>query len=85
MALPRVEVSIGVTLNVGNYESVRADARYGADGITWKRATEEAEAGLAAALEGINRMLESRKQPEKKEHYPPMGRAPGSGVGRPSR
>jgi hypothetical protein len=80
MALPRVEVSIGITLNVGNYESVRADARFGMDAgsgtdipLTWKVCQEEAKEGLAAALDGVEKMLAARKQPVP---APPTTRAP---------
>jgi len=74
MAGPRVEVSIGITLNVGNYESVRAEARYGKEGpnVTWESVVEEAEAGLNAALGGVERMLSDRKT-RKKEVAPLSG------------
>jgi hypothetical protein len=75
MPLPRCEVSIGITLNVGNYESVRADARYGADNVSWDDAVTEAEAGLEAALDGVERMLAARKP--KKEVVPPGQPRPG--------
>lgn len=66
MALPRVEVSIGITLNVGNYESVRAEARFGCDverGTTeaWQNCMAEAKTGLGAALDGVEKMLTARK------------------------
>lgn len=62
MALPRVEVSIGITLNVGNYESVRAEARFGQDGDDWNNVVAEAKVGLAAALDGVEKMLTTRKE-----------------------
>lgn len=75
MALPRVEVSIGITLNVGNYESVRAEARFGQDGVGWDKVVEEAEKGLGAALDGVEIMLKSRKlQKEKTTTAPPLPR-----------
>jgi hypothetical protein len=66
MALPRVEVSIGITLNVGNYESVRAEARFGEDvegttSASWQGCIAEAKEGLKAALDGVEKMLAARK------------------------
>jgi len=75
MALPRYEVSIGVTLNVGNFESVRADARYGEDNIPWGEAVTEAMEGLTAALDGVEKMLAARKP--KKEAVPSGQPRPG--------
>ncbi len=79
MALPRVEVSIGITLNVGNYESVRAEARFGMDQSSGSTATAfssclaEAEKGLEAALDGVEKMLAARKP--KPVIQPPMRHA----------
>jgi hypothetical protein len=81
MALPRCEVSIGVTLNVGNFESVRADARFGKDhdgkdlDKTWGECLEEVETGLGAALDGVEKMLAARKP--KKEAVPAGQPRPG--------
>ncbi len=77
MALPRVEISIGVTLNVGNYESVRADAMFGMDHTgpattkeianTYSNTQHAAEQGLQAALDGVEKMLAARKPVPKGE------------------
>jgi|MudIll2142460700_1097286.scaffolds.fasta_scaffold00942_2 predicted RNA-binding protein with TRAM domain len=72
MAMPRVGVSVGVTFNIGNYESIRADARFDVDVEDWGKkgdgvqkayrvCLEEAHMGLDAALEGLNKMLEERE------------------------
>jgi hypothetical protein len=88
MALPRVEVSVGITLNVGNYESVRADARFSKDcsgdtDTAWGECLEEAEVGFQAALDGVEKMLESRKT--KQVTTPPPARGPVVGVKGPRR
>lgn len=77
MALPRVEISIGVTLNVGNYESVRADATFGMDHTgpvnereianTYSNVQHAAEQGLQAALDGVEKMLATRRSVPKGE------------------
>jgi hypothetical protein len=70
--LPRVGVSIGVTLNIGNYESIRADARFDVDVENERRTGQpdfqgaygvcfrEAQMGLESALDGMNKMIEKR-------------------------
>jgi len=67
MGAERVGISIGVTLSIGNYESVRADARYDFDVLpgtkyddAWSGAVDEAKAGLQAALDGLKQMLQNR-------------------------
>jgi hypothetical protein len=67
MAAPRVGVSVGITLNVGNFESVRADSRFDVDvqdgesyDDAWSAAVAEAKIGLDAALKGVEDMLAKR-------------------------
>lgn len=76
MAMPRVGISIGVTFNIGNYESIRADARFDVDVEGERRRDNtivpdfqgaygvcfrEAHMGLDSALEGLNKMLKERE------------------------
>lgn len=68
MALPRVGVSIGITLNVGNYESIRAEALFQRDATpaedpynVYTDCMNEAGKGLLQALDGVKEILDKVK------------------------